>query len=82
MVFVAHGSVATPWNGMTIPRRCALPCTPKTTHSARPTAGLRLKCCQLRREQPGYSRTVCSSAPAENYVDEMATLEDRIQVAS
>jgi len=25
----AHGWVATPWNGVTIPRRCALPCTPK-----------------------------------------------------
>jgi hypothetical protein len=32
-VFAAHGGVATAWNGMTIPRRCALSCTPKTAHS-------------------------------------------------
>jgi hypothetical protein len=32
-IFAAHGGVATSWNGMTIPRRCALPCTPKTAHS-------------------------------------------------
>ncbi len=32
-VFGAHDGVATPWNGTTIPRRCALPCTPKTAHS-------------------------------------------------
>ena len=29
MVFVAQGGIATPWNGMTIPRRCALLCTQK-----------------------------------------------------
>jgi hypothetical protein len=29
----AHGGVATPWNGITIPRRCALPCTSPTAHS-------------------------------------------------
>jgi hypothetical protein len=31
--FRAHGGVATPWNGTTVPRRCALPCTLKTAHS-------------------------------------------------
>jgi hypothetical protein len=32
--FLRHmAAVATPWNGMAIPRRCALPCTTKTTHS-------------------------------------------------
>ena len=29
-VLASHGCVATPWNGTTIPRRCALPCTPIT----------------------------------------------------
>ncbi len=29
----AHGSVATLWNGTTIPHRCALPCTRSTAHS-------------------------------------------------
>ena len=32
-VFAAHGGVTSPWNGTTIPRRCALPCTPITAHS-------------------------------------------------
>ena len=32
-IFVAHGCVATPWNGTTIPRRCALPYATKTAHS-------------------------------------------------
>jgi hypothetical protein len=32
-VFKVHGGVATPWNGLTIPRRCALPCALKTAHS-------------------------------------------------
>jgi hypothetical protein len=32
-VFWAHGGVATPWNGITIPRPCALPCAQKTAHS-------------------------------------------------
>jgi len=36
---VAHGGVATPWNGTTIPRRCVLPYTPKKSHTPqRPTA--------------------------------------------
>ena len=30
----AHGSVASPWNGMTIPRRRALPCTAMNAHYA------------------------------------------------
>jgi hypothetical protein len=32
-IFAAQGYVATPWNGTTIPRRCALPCTPQIAHS-------------------------------------------------
>jgi len=32
-IFGAHGCVITPWNGVTIPRRYALPCTPKIAHS-------------------------------------------------
>jgi len=32
-VLAAHGGVATPWNGTTIPRRRALPCTSITAHS-------------------------------------------------
>jgi len=31
--FKAHDYVATPWNRMTIPRRCALSCTLKSAHS-------------------------------------------------
>ncbi len=39
--FAAHGRVVTPWNGMTIPRRYALLCTPKPHTPPRPTAGFR-----------------------------------------
>ena len=47
--FVAHGRVVTPWNGMTIPRRYALPCTPKPHTPPRPTAGFRIivKLCEV-----------------------------------
>ena len=32
-VFEAYVGVATPWNGITIPRHCAWPYTSKTAHS-------------------------------------------------
>jgi len=35
----AHGSVATPWNRVTIPRRGALPCTPANPHFASSNCG-------------------------------------------
>ena len=42
VVLRAHGGVAPPRNGMTIPRCRALPCTRKTTHSTRPTTVSRI----------------------------------------